>query len=349
MVYIEIWKYSFLLAIDVLLAVDGGATKTEAIVYDGEIKGAGVSGPGNYHNVGLKAAGENTAHAITEAFQMAGCEWKDIDRAFYGFAGVESSRTSRSNVENMLEGVHRHGTMKLYNDGVAAYYLATLGENGVVAAAGTGSVVQAGDGKKHVRVGGWGWFLGDEGSAYYIGRRGLQAATQSFDGRSGHTTLISALERELNSEFPEAIAHFQENPSVNNVAAFAPVVTEEAAKGDDTSRKICAEAGSDLALAVRAAVERLELKGGYVIGAVGGVFRGGSVITDVFKENLSGCAGTLAPIYYGYHVVVGAVLMERHEKGDAVSAELAQKLVSQLEGKMRGIPLEERHRFLFLK
>ncbi len=126
-----------------LLAVDGGATKTLAVVYDGKISGVGVAGSGNYNNVGVGVAGANAEKAIAGAMKMAGCGWNDVEKGMYGFAGVENSAATTMKVEKFLRGIHRNGEFSLFNDGVAAYYLSTRGRPGVVAAAGTGSVIQA--------------------------------------------------------------------------------------------------------------------------------------------------------------------------------------------------------------
>ena len=332
-----------------LLAVDAGATKTEAVVYNGEVLGVGVSGPGNYHGVGPGAALENAASAISEAFSMADCDWSDIDDAFYGFAGVDSSTASRRKVEEIVTEIHGHGRLRLYNDGIAAFHLATLGKRGVVVAAGTGSVVHARDGERHVRVGGWGSSIGDEGSAYYIGRKGLQKATQSFDGRERETSLIVAFERALGGHFTEAISRFQEEPSVNMMAGLAPLVTEEAEKGDKIAMEICTEAGLNLAEGVQAARKQLGLSSNYIIGAVGGVFRAGKTITGPFFETLSDSGGAFAPVYFGYHVVIGSVMMYRGERGEEVSEGIATGLVSQLEAELKRLGEEEKRKFLFLK
>lgn len=346
---VEMWKYRLTALQPVILAVDAGATKTEAVVFDGEIVGAGVRGPGNYHSVGLKAASENVSLAVMEAFARTGCAWKDIDHALYGIAGADSSSASRQKVGDMVKGLHGQGHVKLYNDGIAAYQLATLGRSGVVAAAGTGSVIQGRNGARRVRVGGWGWFIGDEGSAFYIGRKGLQKATQSFDGREDETSLIDAFAKEIGAEFPEVVSRFQEEPSINSVAALAPLVTGEAGKGDRIATEICREAGLDLASGVQSARKKLGLTGDYIIGAVGGVFRGGSVITTPFYTALADAGGRFAPAYFGYHAVIGSILIHLGDQGAELSEKLAGKLVSQLEGRIKQLGREERLKYLFLR
>ena len=56
-------------------------------------------------------------------------------------------------------------------------------EAGCILIAGTGSIIYGKDENGNIyRVGGFGRLLGDEGSGFSIGRKGLQAAAKYFDG-----------------------------------------------------------------------------------------------------------------------------------------------------------------------
>ena len=60
--------------------------------------------------------------------------------------------------------------MHVTGDAESALARAFLGAPGVVVFAGTGSAAFGWNGKSHARAGGHGFLLGDEGSAYWIGR-----------------------------------------------------------------------------------------------------------------------------------------------------------------------------------
>lgn len=331
-----------------LLAVDGGATKTLAVIYDGEISGVGVAGSGNYNNVGIEVARANAEKAVTGAMKMAGCGWESIEKGSYGFAGVENSAATTMSVEKFLRGIHRNGDFSLFNDGVAAYYLSTRGRPGIVAAAGTGSVIQARGNGKAVREGGWGWLAGDEGSAYYLARRGLQEATKSFDGRGEETALVDAFARSSGMDFNAAIGNIYGNFSVTKIAALAPIVTSCASNGDATALSICREAGRELALAVKTAKRRMDFGEPFVIGGLGGVFRAGKVITDTFFAELVNEGGKFARVYYGYQVVLGSVLLHLKNSGTETDDRVAEKLAGQLDRVIGKLDRAERREFLFM-
>lgn len=82
-------------------------------------------------------------------------------------------------------------------DYVAAWMSATRGEPGVVILSGGGSFAFGADENLSSFAGGFGHRLGDEGSAYWIGLRALQATARTFDGRGPATELTQAIKGKL--------------------------------------------------------------------------------------------------------------------------------------------------------
>src|SRR5438477_8507216 len=98
-------------------------------------------------------------------------------------------------------------------------------------------------------VDGWGHLLGDVGSGFWIGRRGLDAALRAHDGRSGGSPLLARLvERDVGplDRLPEIAARAGAGP-VAAIASFSVQVAEAAAEGDDIARYIWLEAAAALA------------------------------------------------------------------------------------------------------
>src|SRR5690606_19682214 len=126
---------------------------------------------------------------------------------------------------------------------------------------GTGSSVLgiAADGRQ-IKAGGWGPLYGHHGSAYQIGRLGLVAAADAFDGAGPDTALVARL-----AEAP-GVANFRETMTrvyANGVgqqqmAALAPIVDACASEGDEVATAICVQAGRDLARLVLAVARRLD-------------------------------------------------------------------------------------------
>ena len=108
-------------------------------------------------------------------------------------------------------------------------------------------------------VDGWGHLLGDAGSGFWIGRRGLDAALRAHDGRSGGSPVLARLvERDVGplDRLPEIAARAGAGP-VAAIASFSVQVAEAAAAGDDIARYIWLEAATALADSAAACARRL--------------------------------------------------------------------------------------------
>ena len=108
-------------------------------------------------------------------------------------------------------------------------------------------------------VDGWGHLLGDAGSGFWVGRRGLDAALRAHDGRGGGSPVLARLaERDIGplDRLPEIAARAGVGP-VAAIASFSVQVAEAAADGDDIARHIWKEAATHLADSAVACARRL--------------------------------------------------------------------------------------------
>ena len=146
----------------------------------------------------------------------------------------------------------------LTHDSTAAY-LGALGDaEGVMIACGVGVVTLAVGVDEVARVDGWGWIMGDAGSAYWIGRNALEAAMRGYDGRRQSTLLTEMLEDEF-EDLELAYLELEADPDrVARVASYAAKV-DAAAATDPVARNILDKAAAHLTEAVVAAAHRVGL------------------------------------------------------------------------------------------
>src|SRR4051794_27328742 len=174
----------------VLLGVDGGGTKTRAVITDSRhgVLGEAIAGPSNPLRVGFEIAFANIKEAAEKACAAAGVEIVDIVSAEIGLAGVRRPDIRKKMYETLADlGIE---SLEILTDADIALYGATEGRPGMVIIAGTGSIC-CGINSQNRRAftGGWGPLAGDEGSGSWIARRALQAVAQASDGRGEATTL----------------------------------------------------------------------------------------------------------------------------------------------------------------
>jgi N-acetylglucosamine kinase-like BadF-type ATPase len=243
------------------LGVDGGGSKTLAVVVDadGHERGRGRAGSANYAAVGLEQAVQNIHTAVQQAAHEVPCSLP-FTKAWLGLAGVDRS----SDAALLGSRVRDLATFVSVTNDADLLLSALEGQAGSVLIVGTGSIALARDSTGHVsRVGGWGYILGDEGSGYDIGRRGLQAAVRAADGRGKATSLLLSIVRHWQLRSVEDfidVVYTADNRA--KIARVAPCVTLAARQGDSVASEIIEQAASELALLVRTiapAMSRLPL------------------------------------------------------------------------------------------
>jgi glucosamine kinase len=142
------------------------------------------------------------------------------------------------------------------HDSVTGYLGANGDAQGAVAAIGTGVVVLGVGPAGVARVDGWGYLVGDAGSAYWLGREGLDAALRSADGRGPATSLAEAATRTFGPVEGIYLVLQADPDRAATIAAFARTVTGAAEAGDAAAREIVARAAGELARSITAALAR---------------------------------------------------------------------------------------------
>ncbi len=130
-------------------------------------------------------------------------------------------------------------------------YRANFADNeGVLIYAGTGSVAfTTGKDGRSLRIGGWGYLLGDEGAGYWIGREALRAAMYFIDGEvlPEAKTLEAQILTAIKASNWAEVKSFVYGKDRNEMAALSRVVAESAEGGDLTAKAIIKEAARHLA------------------------------------------------------------------------------------------------------
>ena len=273
-----------------LLGVDGGGTKTRAVITDSRQKvlGEGLAGPSNPMRVGIKQAASNVRKAVKEACHRAGIKLSQIVAAEFGIAGVR-----REDVRELMRreladlGV---AEMAVVTDADTALFGATGGLPGLVIIAGTGSICCGlNERGQQDCAGGWGPLAGDEGSGAWIARSALQAVARAADGRGPDTILSAAACRYFKVTTAEDVMTEIYHPEMTNerLAGFARYVIAAGHDGDQVARAILAEAGRVLGVAAATVIRKLKMRQeNFPVAYVGGVFAAGELVLATLRSEL---------------------------------------------------------------
>jgi N-acetylmuramic acid 6-phosphate etherase len=100
---------------------------------------------------------------------------------------------------------------------------------------------------KTIRFGGWGHILGDKGSGYEIGLRGLKASVHCLDREGRWPLLGQNILQALQMNEPDDLIDWAKTAAKPEMAALAVQVFAAAAKGDKLARGILTAAAESLA------------------------------------------------------------------------------------------------------
>ena len=282
-----------------VVGVDGGGTKTEAVILDSNqrVLGEGRAGPSNPVRVGIANAAAAVREAIDKACGMAKVRRSDLLAAEIGLAGARRFELR----ERMREALSTLGIpdVEVVTDADIALYGATDGAPGIVVIAGTGSICCGVNARgKRVCAGGWGPIAGDEGGGAWIARRAIRAVAHASDGRGRETELTELACSYFHVSTADDLVTAIYAPSITNerLAGFGKDVIEAAKRGDIVAQEIIGEAANELALAAITVIRNLQMeRERFQIAHVGGVFVASG---DLILTKLKGEVQKVAPRAY---------------------------------------------------
>jgi N-acetylglucosamine kinase-like BadF-type ATPase len=275
------------------LGIDGGGTKTTcAVGDDSHLLATATAGPSNIFRVGEAQGRESLQQAVREACAAAGIAPAEIAHTCVGGSGAaraEIAATVRRALAEMLSTpIDVVGDMEIALE-------AAFGEGpGVIVIAGTGSIAFGRNRQgATARAGGWGFAIGDEGSAHWIGRAAVSAVLRAAD-EAGE---VPANPPERGSSFAAAVCKAWEVTSLIDLARtassipppdFAALFPAVVASEDDLAMPVLTSAGKELARIAGIVIHRLFHADSQPVplAMIGGVFRHALPVYEVFYNEL---------------------------------------------------------------
>jgi N-acetylglucosamine kinase-like BadF-type ATPase len=242
-----------------VIGVDGGATKTDAVVMgvDGRVLGSGRSSGSNWENVGLDGAVEAIARAVDAALAEAGHKRAETAVSVFALAGVDWPADHRR-FTHALGPLGLGGMHFVTNDAFAALRAGTRGQAGCVSSAGTGAVA-AGRNEAGLTARTMAEGFGELGGAGDIVERAIWACARMREASGPGTALADALCGALAVRDLDSLFEGIKRDGLAVGAELAPLVLEVAARGDEVAHRLLEEQGRSLADEVLGVARRLTM------------------------------------------------------------------------------------------
>ncbi len=221
----------------ITVGADVGGSSLRVVVFDDDVEKGRAASAGSPMRAG---EGERIAHAVAELARPLLLRGKAVraDAVVVGASGA-GREAERRELQSALERQRIAWRVLVTTDGELARAAAFEGRPGVLLVAGTGSVAVTRDAAGETRrVGGLGWRMGDHGSGYWIGARGLEAVGAMHDGVGMVTHLAEALCTAARVAGIAGLVQWSTTATPTQVAALCPAVLACADRGDTVAVRV---------------------------------------------------------------------------------------------------------------
>ncbi|MEJ7815740.1 MAG: BadF/BadG/BcrA/BcrD ATPase family protein [Rubrobacter sp.] len=314
------------------LGVDGGGTKTALCLLDEDGRvAAQTQAPSCYYfTEGIDLVGRVLQEGVDEVCERASVTPTDIRYAFFGLPTYGEVSGDVPTLDATPGEVLGHNRYACDNDMVCGWAGSLGGVDGINVVSGTGSITYGERFGHGARVGGWGERFGDEGSAYWVAIKGLNAFSRMSDGRLPvgplHEALRTHLELAGDLDLVDVVLNRWKGGR-SEIAALSRIVVKAAETGDECAARILSEAAGELAGLVDATRRILDFgpEEKVPVSYSGGVFHVRSIV--------NGFEAALEDLHDGYELreplyspVIGAAIYAAKLAGAPLGAEALGQL-----------------------
>ncbi|WP_068778646.1 N-acetylglucosamine kinase [Paenibacillus sp. GM2] len=312
------------------LGVDGGGSKTYAVIADerGHVVGIGRGGNGN-HQKDRREAELSLKLAVTEALGAAGLREEQVEFAWFGLAGADREgdfRILRPIVSRL--GLPR---TEISCDTWIALRAGTEESHGVVLICGSGVNCS---GKNRAggtfQCGGFGYRFGDFGGGYDLSVEVFRTVIRSYEGREKPTVLSEKLMDFLGYSSVAELRDDYLDYSKQLPIGTAELLFHAAEAGDEVAIRLLEKQGKELGLAAVATIHQLNMgEDSFQLVLAGSLLTKGDrlgLIRSAIEQKVKQAApkGTLTIL--NREPVVGAVVLAMERSGVHMNSELLRVL-----------------------
>lgn len=299
-----------------IFGIDGGGTSTRMQVesLEGTVLWYTESSSVNPRSVGWSAAEQVLKGLFTTLYRETALEPSTCTGGFAGAAGIGRNDDCAHFTTILRKASGLSCPLQSDNDAVIALVGAFGQKSGVLLICGTGSIAISANAEGVMfRSGGWGHILGDEGSAWDVGRKGLAAASRSADCRAPRTVLLDYAQQYFDiKDAYDLIPAVYENFSKARVAGFARLVAQARDEQDLVACAIFNSAVTELELLVKTAACHLHSsRDNHQIAFRGGFIENDGYLAQHLSEALTVSLPDFQIVRPRFEPVAGACILAR--------------------------------------
>ena len=255
----QTWREEYL---KYLIGIDGGGTRSRllAVTLEGRVIGTAKGKSTSVESNPISVVRQNLMQLLQSFTLEHNLSLADCAALCFGTAGMDTQASKRK-LEQMLILMDLQCPSSVVNDAEIALHANTHGGPGIILISGTGSICYGSNKAGDVfRTGGFGYILGDEGSSYWVARKGISAALHALDTSGPPTRMLNDFCKALNMQEIEEIIDFVYLKNKSDLGKLSYLVTNAHQSGDAQASAIMEEAVEALFLNVTTIVEKLNMR-----------------------------------------------------------------------------------------
>ncbi|HHY09828.1 MAG TPA: ATPase [Firmicutes bacterium] len=272
------------------LGVDGGGTKTAFILIseEGFVLSKEIMGTSHPDQIGLENVEKVLREGLEQVCQKAGVNQAEIAYSVWGLPGYGENLADEKALKKVVGEILKSDNYKCVNDVEVGWAGSLACQPGLHLVAGTGAI---GFGKspngQTARSSGWSEVFGDEGSAYWLGRKLLQLFSKQADFRLPRTPLYRLVREYFGLTRDLDLIPLIAKASRDETAKAAKVVYKAALAGDEHALNLYQKAALEHSQTLQALLKQLNFTHQPVPASYsGGVFLAGDFILKPLKNYL---------------------------------------------------------------
>lgn len=298
----------------VILGIDGGGTKTHAVLVDlaGNVLAAAANGGANWERTGIAATQASLVEIVTRALASTGLADLEIVSSTFALAGIDWE-TDKELFHPTAAALRLTYKTSFINDSIAALFAGNPSGIGCVSIAGTGGKTSGRSATKTFQT--MGMDLGEGGGAGQLVSLALDYVARIHHGVESQSKLTELVLQETGftdeTSFFKAVAR----DGLRLTEDLAPKIFDLACEGDAGSIAIVTTVANQHAADVSAMIEKVGLSGSQVhVIRAGGLHTAGSKTFDeTFEKALKSKHPAAITQILDISPVYGAVVHAAHE------------------------------------
>lgn len=275
------------------LGIDGGGTKTSFMLINklGDILSTLTSSTCHIHQVGFDGFKTVLEKGINEVCSNANITKDDLSYVYFGIPAYGENYEEKIKMNKILQQIIKKDIFSCGNDIEVALSGSLAGDPGICIILGTGAIAAGINEKSQiVRTSGWGHICGDEGSAYWIAKKGIEIFGKESDNRLDKTPLYYIFKEQLQIKIDFDLIFLIKDKYKEDrakIAKLALLVYNAAKQGDKYAINIFDQAAYECFLMIKGIIKQIHFDNTINISYSGSVFNSNDLIINPLKEYLS--------------------------------------------------------------